>query len=105
MTKTKSQVYRERNMYAATVAVMAASVDGFDSGYYFSDGRWPVVWLQHDDSQAGVHVPPHMESLLDASPLEKRGPPGGYDGHSRRDRLNYLIELVENGVSETQSSD
>jgi hypothetical protein len=67
-------------MYAASVAVMAASVDGFDSGYYFSDGRWPVVWLQHDDSQAGVHVPPHMESLLDASPLEKRGPPGGYDG-------------------------
>ena len=58
MTKTKSQVYRERNMYAASVAVMAASVDGFDSGY-----------------------------------------------HSRRDRLNYLIELVENGVSETQSSD
>jgi hypothetical protein len=105
MSKTIDQVYRERNMYATAVAIMAGSLGRFDSGYYRDQNDWPVVWLQDGDDQAGVHVHTQLWPLLEASPLENRGPPGGYDGHSRKDRLNYLMGLIESGVTETQSSD
>ena len=93
--KTKAQVYRERNLYAVAFAVLMHQSTDADAGYYCHNSDWPVVWVDDGATQAGVHVLPEYSPLLDQSPLKNRAPPGGYDGHTRADRLNYVLSVVE----------
>jgi len=77
MTKNINQVYRERNMYATALAAVIGELPGFDAGYYYDGSKWPVVWFQSGDKQAGAHVTPAMASLLEESQIEAGAPEGG----------------------------
>jgi len=92
--KTKAQVYRERNLYAIGFAMLMARPPGVGAGFYWDDSEWPVVWVDDGTTQAGVHVPPSYELLLEQSMLRNRAPPGGYDGHTRADRMNYVLSVI-----------
>lgn len=103
MSKSKQQVYRERNLYAIALAVTCHKQ--FDTGgWYYDEGDWPVVWSEVpidlgrgivNWSQNGVHVPPHMGPLLEESALPNQPPEGGYDGHDRTQRLNRLSGYIK----------
>jgi len=95
MSKNIDQVYRERNLYGIAFAVLMERIPDIDAGYYWHDSEWPVVWVDDGHSQAGVHVLPEYELLLDRSVLPNTPPPNGYDGHTRTDRLNYVLSVVE----------
>jgi len=99
--KTKNEVYRERNLLAMALATRIHNGGGYAGWHYPGDGEWPVVWFRpptpgtHDSGgQVGHHVPPFNEPLLELSPLPIDTPPGGYDGHTRRDRLNRLTDYI-----------
>ena len=81
-SKTKSDVYRERNLLALAF-VRAVHYDGYEAGWWpdrdtVNGEQWAVVWanLGHPDHQVGWHVP------LDLVPwwLPKRDP--DYDGYT-----------------------
>lgn len=100
--KTRGQLYRERNVYATGLAVFVRRVYGGGAGGWYRDPEnkhgWPVVWIVLPDDngtgQAGVHVHPSMIPLLESSILPNTPPPGGYDGHTRIDRLNRMATHI-----------
>ena len=102
-SKTQDQLYRERSLLAIALASTFRSSAGPDRAgwYYDEDNRhgWPVVWSElptHEGYvQAGVHVRPELCALLDQSVIPRASPPGGYDGHSRVDRLNRYVNYIE----------
>lgn len=95
-------VYRDRNLLAIAFAAMWHS-NGGRAGYYYDpddeyDG-WPVVWVAPPGrtpagEQMGWHVPSSYIPLLDRTPIPNEGV--RYDGHSRVDRNNRLVEQLIN---------
>jgi len=100
--KTQDQLYRERNLLAVALASTFRSSAGPGRvGWYWDSNNkhdWPVVWVDlptpDGPAQAGVHVRPEMCVLLDVSVIPNARPPGGYDGHSRTDRLNRYVNYI-----------
>ena len=99
--RTVNEVYRERNLAVISHAV-ALHANGQNAGWHVPEDDWPVVWFEipttfdpvREYEQVGHHVQPFNEPLLDRSSLPRRAPPGGYDGHTRADRLNRLTEYI-----------
>lgn len=94
-TKTKDQIYRGRNL-ATILAAVRFKGDGGKAGWYRDGGDWPVVWMELDEGQVGVHIRPEGTILLEQSILPNKEPPGGYDGHTRAERLNRMTEHIVN---------
>lgn len=99
--KSKNEVYRERNLLAMALAVRLHNAGGYAGWHRPEEGEWPVVWFRlptpgtHDTGgQVGHHVQPFNVPLLELSPLPNTEPPNGYDGHTRRDRLNRLTDYT-----------
>jgi len=100
--KSKDEVYRERNLLAIASAVLVWA-NGGEAGWHMDstgcDG-WPIVWFQLPTGgdppfkQLGHHVRPSSRALLEQSPLPETRPPGGYDGHTRKDRLNRMVSYI-----------
>jgi hypothetical protein len=104
--KSIDEVYRGRNLLAIAHATQVYR-NGGKAGYHTdSTGRdgWPVVWFEaltdtdaesaESYKQVGHHVRPGDVTLLRQSPLPEERPPGGYDGHTRTERLNRLTEYI-----------
>lgn len=91
--KSIEEVYRGRNLLAISHAAVMAGTE-YPAGWHHPDDDWPVVWFEIPTEtgtrQVGHHVPEFNVPLLERSRLPEAEPPGGYDGHTRRDRLNRL---------------
>lgn len=99
--KTIDDVYRERNLLVMALATRIHNGGGYAGWHFPSEGEWPVVWVRlptpgsgGQPRQVGHHVQPFNEPLLELSPLPNESPPNGYDGHTRRDRLNRLTDYT-----------
>ena len=99
--RTTDEVYRERNLVVMALAVRVHNGGGYAGWHRPEPDEWPVVWLRlplpgdrSDECQVGHHVQPFNVPLLDLSPLPNEGPPNGYDGHTRNDRLNRLTDYI-----------
>ena len=103
MAKSLDEVYRERNLLAVALASTFRSSAGPGRAGWYRDPmdkhEWPVVWSElptrHGPVQTGVHVPAFMIPLLEQSVIPRTEPPGGYDGHTRVDRLNRYVNYID----------
>jgi len=98
------RAYEDRNLLALALATRHKRGGG-DAGYYYAadddtDG-WPVVWATLETGQVSWHLPPKLESYIEASCLDEETPVGGYDDHDRRlknDRLAAFATGTEGRV-------
>jgi len=81
--KTLDDVYHDRNLLAIAFARAMRLTWGPDTAGWYRHDDWPVVWVDTPAGQKSWHVTPDLEDVLERSPLDKREPIGGYDGHSR----------------------
>jgi len=97
--KTKSDVYRERNLLALAyirARVYYAEVHGGSLAYgWWQDEddvngeEWAVVWMGYGDEQVGWHIP--VEMVPDWMP--ERDPK--YDGYSTEEKNQRVAGFAE----------
>lgn len=94
----KEKAYRDRNLVALALARSHLP----HSGYYYEEESpdWPVVWVElpspgdDDRLQVSWHLHPDLESLVEDGLMEQE-PPDGWDGHSREEKNDRLIDYVQ----------
>lgn len=99
----KERAYRDRNL----LAVALAARNHRFAGYYYDDEdpEWPVVWVElpaqegkdrfarEQRRQVSWHVSPDLQELVE-DVLEEQRPPQGFDGHSRTEKNQRLVEFA-----------
>lgn len=94
----KDRAYRTRNYTAIAFASVVADLYGATAAGWRYDptdhSGWPVVFIESERGQIGWHVPPDLEPILEDSTIPNRDPSGGYDEHSRHDRLERLWQIA-----------
>jgi len=98
LEEQKEQAYQDRNLLAIAYATEIARADWGNGGFYFHDDEeFPVVWASNVHGQQSWHVAAEFEELLAESPLEQSEPPQGYDGHTRIEKNQRLVQQVAAG--------
>lgn len=99
LQEQKEQAYQDRNLLAIAYATEIDRGESWMEGgyYYHDDEEFPVVWAETVIGQQSWHVTPEFEELLADSPLEESEPTNGYDGHSRAEKNQRLVQQVAAG--------
>ncbi|MFC4246485.1 hypothetical protein ACFOZ7_05670 [Natribaculum luteum] len=100
--KTIQEVYRDRNLLAAAISLMAYRLESSRTLHEYAGGwtepdvddadadEWAIVWAILEGKQVSWHVPRELVEPVD---LPKR--PHDYDGHTREEKNQRLEDFIE----------
>lgn len=99
--KTVQEIYRDRNLLAAAISVMAYRLESSPTFQEYAGGwtdpdaddadadEWAIVWAVLEGEQVSWHVPRNLVEDID---LPNR--PHDYDGHTRAEKNNRLEDYI-----------
>ena len=99
--KTIQEVYRDRNLLAVAISLMASRLESSPTLHEYAGGwtepdaddadadEWVIVWAVLDGEQVSWHVP---RELVESTDLPNY--PHDYDGHTRAEKNRRLEAFI-----------